>query len=107
DTTTTRDTTTSRDVSIPHEMGKVYNSIQDALQVLEVNRFQINNGKFTLINKIRADQVPVTIGNIYFHLDNLQVDTSDATGKQKILFSDNVTLRSFDQDVSFPDGRHR
>ncbi|MFI5128391.1 MAG: hypothetical protein ACHQFX_00305 [Chitinophagales bacterium] len=96
-----------RDVSLTHEMGKVYNSIQDALQVLQVNRFQINNGKFTLINKIKAGQLPVSIGNIYFHLDNLQVDTSDSDGKQKILFSDNVSLRSFNQDISFPDGRHR
>ena len=41
-----------KDVSIPEEMGKVYSSIQDALQVLKVKRFQLDDGTFTLINKI-------------------------------------------------------
>ena len=74
----TKDTTTVSDtgMSIPQEMGRIYNSIQDALQVLKVNRFQIDNGKFSLINKIRPDEPPVVITNINFHLDNLQVDTT-------------------------------
>jgi hypothetical protein len=97
------DSTKDRNVSLPLEMGRVYKSIQDALQVLQVNRFQIDNGKFTLINKIRPDHLPVTITNIYFHLDNLQVDTDN---KKKILFSDNITLSTYHQDITFPDGRH-
>lgn len=101
------DTSKDKSTSISLEMGKVYTSIQDALQVLQVNRFQIDNGKFTLINKIRPDEIPVTISHIYFHLDNLQVDSSNTTTKQKILFSDNVSLHTYNQDILFPDGRHR
>ncbi len=101
------DTTARKEVSLSHEMGKVYNSIQDALQILQVNRFRIDNGKFTLVNKIKADQLPVTITHIDFRLDNLQVDSNITGGRQKILFSDNVSLNTHDQDISFPDGRHR
>lgn len=95
------------DISIPYEMGKVYKSIQDALQVLKVNRFQIEDGRFTLINKVQVDQIPLTIGNIHFQIDNLQVDTDSLPGKEKLLFSDNVVLRSTNQNIIFPDGRHR
>lgn len=96
-----------KDISIPEEMGKVYNSIQDALKVLQVNRFQIDDGKFTLINKIQPDQLPLIVNNINFHIDNLEVDTSKLTGKEKLFFSDNVVLKSDQQDIIFPDGRHR
>jgi hypothetical protein len=94
-------------MSIPQEMGHIYNSIQDALQVLKVNRFQIDNGTFSLINKIRPEEKPIVISRLYFNLDNLQVDTTDAESKQKILFSDNVSLHTTNQDILFPDGRHR
>jgi len=105
----TKDTTHATDtgMSIPQEMGRIYNSIQDALQVLKVNRFQIDNGKFSLINKIRPEEPPVVITNINFHLDNLQVDTTKEASKQKILFSDNVALQTTHQNILFPDGRHR
>ncbi|HEX7903780.1 MAG TPA: hypothetical protein VF487_07870 [Chitinophagaceae bacterium] len=104
----TKDSTRNKeDVSLPHEMGKIYNSIQDALQVLEVKKFEIENAKFTLINRMRPDDIPIKITHIDFHIDNLSVDTTELTGKEKIFFSDNVVLKSRDQDILFPDGRHR
>lgn len=104
---TSSDTTKDQGASLPREMGRVYNSIQDALQVLKVTSFKIENGKFTLINKVQPDELPVTITNLFINLDNLKVDTNKLTGKQKILFSDNVSLQTHDQDIFFPDGRHR
>ncbi len=105
DTLAANDTTSG--LSIPQEMGRIYNSIQDALKVLSVNRFQIDNGRFSLINKIRPYDEPIVISNLNFHLENLKVDTSKSPGEQKILFSDNVALHTTNQDIVFPDGRHR
>lgn len=104
-----KDTSAAGDtsMSIPQEMGKVYNSIQDALKVLQVTRFQVENGKFTLINKISPDEMPISITNIYMHLDNLQVDTNSSSTREKILFSDNVELNTHNQNIFFPDRRHR
>ena len=101
------DTISKKEVSIPEELGKIYTSIQDALQALKVNRFQIDNAKFTLLNKIRPGQLPLSISNIHFHIDNLSVDTSTLNGKEKLFFSDNVVLNARNQDIVFPDGRHR
>lgn len=103
----TRDSAHSRDVSIPREMGRIYNSIQDALSVLQVKKFEIENARFTLLNKMKPEDVPLQITHIDFHIDNLKVDTGRLTGKEKIFFSDNVVLKSRDQDILFPDGRHR
>ncbi len=97
----------SKEVSIPEEMGKIYRSIQDALQVLQVKRFQIDNGDFTLVNKMEPLQVPVHITNLHFHIDNLRVDTTGPDQDDRLLFSDNIVLRSHDQSILFPDGRHR
>ncbi|PZR26057.1 MAG: hypothetical protein DI535_16030 [Citrobacter freundii] len=96
-------------LSIAQEMGKVYNSIRDALKVLEVDRFRITNGQFVMINKVNPspDEKPVAISRIDFHLDNLRVDSAAGTSQQKILFSDNVALQTTRQDIYFPDGRHR
>lgn len=102
-----KDRSPKKEVSIPEELGKIYKSIQDALQVLKVNRLQIDDAKFTLINKVQPDQLPLSISNIHFHVDNLSIDTAGLTGKEKLLFSENVVLRSRNQDIVFPDGRHR
>jgi len=102
-----RDSTRGEKSSIPQEMGRIYKSIQDAMKVLEVKKFEIENATFTLVNKMDPDQLPVQIGKIDFHIDNFKIDTSQLTGKEKIFFSDNIVLKSRDQDVLFPDGRHR
>jgi hypothetical protein len=94
-------------LSIPQEMGRIYHSIQDALRVLKVDRFQIDNGTFSLVNKTRPDEEPIVISKLNFYLENLQVDTSISGGQEKILFSDNVGLQTDHQDIHFPDGRHR
>ncbi len=98
---------TKEDISIPLEMGRIYHSIQDALHVLRVKKFEIENASFVLINKIHPGDVPVKISNIDFHIDNLRIDTGQLTGREKLFFSDNIVLKSKDQDILFPDGRHR
>ncbi len=99
--------TDTTNVSLPQEMGRVYNSIQDALKVLQVDRFQIDNGAFNLVNRIRPQDHRISISRINFKLDNLVVDTAQSKGDEKIFFSDNVSLQTSQQDIMFPDGRHR
>ena len=70
------DQTPKKDFSLPEEMGKVYNSIQDALEILNVKRFEINNARFTLINKIHPDQQPIVITRLFFHINNIKIDSN-------------------------------
>lgn len=96
-----------KEISIPEEMGKIYSSIQDAINVLQVKKFQLENATFILANKTEPDQKPVRISNLHLDIDNLQVDSSKSRVNEKMFFSDNITLRTQNQDITFPDGRHK
>lgn len=95
-----------RHLSIPEEMGKIYESIEKALQVLEISRFQIDDAKFTLIDKTDNSLQPLTIAKLHLHVDNFKVDTSAHKQRDKFLFADNVVLNSTDQSFMLPDGNH-
>ena len=98
------DTAGQKDISIPQEMGKVYNSIMDALTFLEVKRFQFDEGKFTLINKVLPDQQPLVITGMHFHIENFKVD-DDADVDD--VFDEKLVFWTKNQDITFPDGNHR
>jgi hypothetical protein len=96
-----------KDISIPEEMGKIYSSIQDAIEVLQVKKFKFENATFILANKTEPNQKPVRISNLHLDIDNLKVDSSRSRVNEKMFFSDNIVLRTHNQDITFPDGRHK
>ncbi|MFD2920344.1 hypothetical protein ACFS6H_11520 [Terrimonas rubra] len=98
--------TASTPLSIPQEMGKVYNSIQEALDVLDVRMFYMENAAFTLLNNTRPNEIPLHITNINLRLNNIFVSGRDSLASKKILFSDNLTVTTHKQNIHFPDGRH-
>ena len=58
------DTLEKRRGSLAHEIGDVYHSIQQALNLFQIDHFRISNGRFSLDNRARADWQPVTRSNI-------------------------------------------
>lgn len=100
------DDTTNTQLSIPQEMGKVYNSIQEALDVLDVRMFYMQNAAFKLVNNSNTNDVPLHITNINLRLNNIFVSGKDSVASKKILFSDNLTVTTHSQNIHFPDGRH-
>ena len=99
------DRPTQSEVSIPQEMGRVYNSIMDALRFLEVKRFQFDEGQFKLINKVIPDQQPLVINKIHFHIEDFKVDST--TSAEDFPDSDKLVFWTKNQDITFPDGNHR
>ena len=91
-----------KNMSISQEMGRIYNSIHDALEFLGAKKFSIDEGKFSLINRVEKEKLPITISHIHFLVDN----TDSSTGKTS-RNPDNMILRTHDQDIGLPDGRHR
>src|SRR6185436_12787998 len=86
-------------------MGRVYNSIMDALKFLEVKRFQFDEGQFRLVNKVLPDQQPLEITKLHFHIENFKVDSE--TSPDDFPDSDKLVFWSKNQDITFPDGNHR
>lgn len=92
------------ELSIPQEMGKVYNSLFNALEEFAVRRIIIDNAAISLINKMKPGSTPVTVSNIFFDLARTPVRKGNKTSylnkEQKI------ELRSSHQNITLPGGRH-
>lgn len=97
---------TSRDeLSISQEMGKLYNSMLDALEDFGIRRIIVNNAKLSLINKMKRSAEPVQLTDIYFDL------VRTASGKKKrdefVENEQSIELRTTNQNIALPGGRHR
>lgn len=93
--------------SVARELGKISNSINEAIEALKINRFVIENGSFSLIDKTEKNDRPFVVDRINIMLDKLQMDK--ATGrelKEKIAFTDDIAIQTSNQDIMFPGGRH-
>jgi hypothetical protein len=98
-----KDTTknTSReDLSIPQEMGKIYRSMIVALDDFGIRRIVIENAKFSLINKMRPESEPVTVSRIF-------LDLARPPGVGSDEMRQTLELRTFNQNIMLPGGRHR
>ncbi len=102
-----RDTLTvsnKNNLSLPQQMGQLYNSMLDALEVFGIRRIIINNARLSLINKMDSTFKPVVISKINFDLIR-----EENTGKKRDAFianEQNVELTTSDQHIFLPSGRH-
>lgn len=94
--------------SVAEEMGRISQSITDAINMLQVHQFRLDNGSFSLIDKTKPNDAPFMVDKVFVELDNVQIDSSNNTRKarKKINFTDNIAIRTSDQNISFPGGRH-
>ena len=93
------------ELSLPQEMGKVYNVLLKALDEFGVRRIVIDRAKFSLINKMNPGSEPVIVSNIFFDLARAPAKKGEtyvfAEREQKLV------LRTSDQDINLAGGRHR
>ncbi|MFT3903260.1 MAG: hypothetical protein QM727_08800 [Niabella sp.] len=94
------------DLSVSRELGRISSSINEAIDLLKIDRFLLDEGSFTLIDKTRPQDVPFFVDRIRVRLSNLRVDSSVAKRKDKITFSDEVDISTSNQSIAFPGGRH-
>ena len=104
-----RKDTTSRfgkdDLSIPQEMGKLYNSMLDVLDGFGIRLIVINNATLSLLNKMKPGSQPVTISNVYLEV----LRTTNRSFKREDFAHDeqSVDLRTANQNIALPGGRHQ
>lgn len=91
------------ELSIPQELGKMYNSMNDALDAFAIRRIVIDNGEISLVDKIN-DTEPSTVSNIFFDLAR----TPAGEGKKRIFNKEQQTieLKIGRQQIALPGGRH-
>ncbi|MEO7264971.1 MAG: hypothetical protein ABIW38_08665 [Ferruginibacter sp.] len=91
--------TTLNNVSLPREIGKIYNSMLDVLDDFHVRRIIIKNASFKLTNAV-VPQVPVSITNIYLNV-NRDINESIGVAKKQAF-----QLQTTNQFINLPGGRH-
>jgi hypothetical protein len=103
-----KDTVTRRtgdDLSISQEMGRLYNSMLDGIDAFEIRRLWIRDAKISLVNKMKPEELPVTVSNINFNLFR----TANAARKRDEYLPNEQTvdLDVTNQEISLPGGRHK
>jgi hypothetical protein len=93
------------ELSVPQEMGKLYNSMLDVLDAFGIRRIVINNARLRLIDKTNPVFKPVVVSKIYFDLQ--RTDRELKRRDEYIANEQNVELRTSDQRIDLPSGRHQ
>jgi hypothetical protein len=93
------------DLSVPREMGKLYNSMLDVLDGFGIRRIIINNASVSLINKMKPGSKPVAISNVY--LDVIRTAGNTDTRDEFVADAQTVDLRTANQNIALPGGRHQ
>ena len=103
-----KDTTiNSEDFSVAKEIGRVTNTINNAIRELKINRFILDNGSFSLLDKVKPNETPFLVDNIDIRLYNLQVDSTSIAKteqKQQLQFTDEIAIETSNQNIIFPGG---
>ncbi|MEP6950315.1 MAG: hypothetical protein ABI863_13605 [Ginsengibacter sp.] len=91
-------------LSLGLELGKLYNSIEDAISALNTHSISIINATLILNNKTDTTRRPLIFSNIYFTLKKLNKHRGLPGG---YLNSNNIIFSSSNQDISLTDGIHK
>ncbi len=97
-------TDTKNNLSLGLELGKLYNSVQEAITALNTHSISLINAKLILNNKSNQRKNPVIFSNIYFTLKKLNKHTDE---HGKYLDNNNILFSSSNQNISLTDGIHK
>ena len=94
-----------KDFSLPDELSKVYNYMEEALRNLEVGRVRIRDGSFTVSRAYDGTSPPLVLSGIDILIEDVvtREGTDSLVGKS---FNAALLLETGRQDIRFPDGIH-
>ena len=94
---------TRRKISLPEELGRIYQLLERSLKNLSIQTFRLTDGNFRLDNAYDSI-APVDIKAISLRLEGLRIPkTAD---EKRFLHSDRLEVTTGRQSIQLPDGRH-
>ncbi len=93
---------TAKKLALAEELGNVYNAINNSLTVLNLERFEINDGKVKVKDAGTLGKTRFELSHIFLSIDHLKIDSTNKN-KHSFAFSDRVLLRVLKQKVKLPD----
>lgn len=94
-------------ILLVQELGKVYQTINNSLQVLNLDVFEIQEGKLSVIEAGHPEKEPLNINHIYFRVNKLLINAENLLDKSRFHFSESILLRVADQNILLPDKHSR
>ena len=91
-------------VSLPEEINRVYQSLEGALKIVNLNYLHIGDSKITIDDRSNPATKPLTVSNLNLTINNFS--DQNESGKDRFLFADRILLEVFNQDILFPDRLH-
>lgn len=92
-------------IALTQEIGNLYRTILRSLRVLNLQLFEIKDGRLQ-INDARGQlNTPLKISHINLAINELQIDSSSLKNTSRFVFSERVRLRITDQLIQLP-GNH-
>jgi hypothetical protein len=99
-----QDSIPSKKISIPEEMGKVYQSLEKVLGVMYLDYLFIDQARFSVFDRTKPDSAPLVVSRLNLTVNHVN-DTSGPSGR-RFLFADRIVVEIFNQDILLPDGSH-
>lgn len=91
--------------SLPGQMGRIYDGLNEALDKMNIHYCLIDSGAFVLNDMLNRNNPPVQVTDFYLRIDNFGRDTGKGDAG-RFLYSDRIKFYSSGQNISFSDGRH-
>jgi hypothetical protein len=94
--------TTKQKLELTEELGNIYKTISQSLTVLNLQRFDVNDGNL-IIKDEQKNKHPFLVSHIYFSIDELNVDSNSRKNRSNFIFSERVFLHVANQKILLPD----
>ena len=92
-----------RKISLPEELGRIYQLLEKSLKNLSIQTFHVTNGSFRLEHSVDSI-APVNISGISLRLEGLRIPHN--ADRDRFLHSDRLIVETGRQSIQLPDGRH-
>lgn len=96
---------TAKKLPLAEELGNIYKAINNSLTVLNLEKFEIREGKLAVRDAGINSGTKFELAHIFLGIDHLKIDSSNANSKHKFAFSDRVLLRVGRQIIKLPDNK--
>ena len=92
-----------RKILLVQELGNLYQTINNSLEVLDLDVFEIQEGKLLVKDAGYSENEPLKINHIYFRVNKLSINAENLNDKCRFHFSESIVLRVGEQNILLPD----
>ena len=98
-------TAPDKEVNISQDMFNAYASLRNVLGQLQLDKFSLKGGTFSIFNTRKENAQPLNISGIDFTVTGLNINKEDKPVYDPLAVTDSIGLNIAGQKIVFPDGK--